>query len=436
MKRSRLISDKLIIALEFVFFLLLLISASSLLQSCEDKCETVTSYIMMEPVYKTTEEVRNGFGIKEPHPIESSGKIYVFGEYLLVNEPGNGIHIIRNADCNPIPVSFIAIPGNFDMAVKDYILYADSYVDLLAIDISNLPEITLIKRLENAFPNYNYEWGVGYGGIDNLIVTHFEEKEIVDIQTDCNNRANFWERNVLFIGSCVNCSAPQLAGNTPSGVGGSMARFAVSGENLYAVDFNSLRVFDISTQTDPQAGNVVEIGWGIETIFPYKDNLFIGSNSGMFIFDNSDPTSPYLKSQFKHVRTCDPVVVDDRYAYVTLRSGSECEGFTNQLDVLDIADLSNPFLLKTYPMQNPHGLSIDGDILFITEGDFGMKVFNAADRNDIDNHLLDAITNVHGFDVIAFNQKAILIGEDGLYIYNYSDPTNLETCGFISVGEK
>lgn len=417
---------------------IILVAFSLMLAGCEDKCQTVTSYISMEPVFMTTEEVRNGFRIESPHSIETSGKIYVFGDYLLVNEPAKGIHVIENKNCSPVPKHFVSIPGNFDMAVKDFILYADSYVDLLAIDISNLPEVTLLKRVENAFPAFNNRWGFNTSDFEEgVIITHWEETEIVQVETDCQDGGLiFMEAQSLFLRS--DASAPTVNSFTSpiTGVAGSMARFAISNENLYTVDDNALRVFDITNVSDPVQGNVVDIGWGIETIFPYKDHLFIGSNTGMFIFDNSDPSNPSLKSEFQHVRTCDPVVVDDQYAYVTLRSGNECQGFTNQLDVLDITDLYNPKLVKSYPMSNPHGLSIDGDILFITEGDFGMKVFDATDRLDIGNNLLDNITNVNGYDVIAFNEQAILIGDDGLYLYNYSNPANLDVCGFIAVGNK
>ena len=78
----------------------------------------------------------------------------------------------------------------------------------------------------------------------------------------------------------------------------------------------------------------------------------------MQIFDNSNPSEPIHLSTFAHARVCDPVVVNDDYAFVTLRSGDRCSGFVNQLDVVDIKDLENPKLVKSYPMDNPHGLGV------------------------------------------------------------------------------
>ena len=53
---------------------------------------------------------------------------------------------------SPQIIKFIEIPGSVDMAIKEDILYADSYVDLVAIDISNMDDIREVKRIENVFP--------------------------------------------------------------------------------------------------------------------------------------------------------------------------------------------------------------------------------------------------------------------------------------------
>jgi len=433
MRKLVQLPDKIIIPIQIILLIFLLLLNGFFLQSCEDKCESVSTYTYLEPVYTTTQQVRDGFGITEPQPLKSSGKIYVFGDYLLINDPGEGIHIIDNTDCsNPNEISFIKIPGNFDMAVKDYVLYADSYIDLLAIDISNLPNITLLKRLEGAFPYYNYSWGIYYDpDQSNMIITTWEEKETVELNSDCRTPGFIlYERGVLMKADAASGMSQK---SNPQGIGGSMARFTLSQDRLYAVDNTTLRVFDVTTTADPAGINQVEIGWNIETIFPYKKNLFIGSRAGMYIYDTSNPDEPFLRSEFQHARSCDPVVVDDHYAYVTLRSGTECEGFNNQLDVIDISNLDNPILVKSYAMENPHGLSIDGNLLFITEGEAGMKLFDISDINNVDKNLLFQVKNIHGFDVIAFDQKGIMIGDDGLYMFNYANPANMQICGFIPV---
>jgi hypothetical protein len=147
------------------------------------------------------------------------------------------------------------------------------------------------------------------------------------------------------------------------------------------LDGGDLQTVSVALEEHPVAMGREYIAWDIETIFPHKQNLFIGSSSGMYILDISDPASPSKISTYQHIRSCDPVVVDDQYAYVTLRSGTICQGFTNQLEVIDISDLTAPTLLQTYPMTNPHGLGVDGKTLFICDGSDGLKTRPAFARS-------------------------------------------------------
>ena len=75
-------------------------------------------------------------------------------------------------------------------------------------------------------------------------------------------------------------------------------------------------------------------------------------------------------------------------------------------------------------MTNPHGLSKDGDLLFICDGNDGLKVYNAANRNSIS--LIKHITGLSTYDVIAWNDVAIVSATDGLYQYDYSDVNNIK----------
>lgn len=217
----------------------------------------------------------------------------------------------------------------------------------------------------------------------------------------------------------------------PTGKGGSMARFTIVGNYMYSVDRMNLQVFDISVAENPRPWSKVNIGWDIETIFPFQNKLFIGSMTGMFIYDISNPIYPSYLSQFNHARTCDPVVAEDNTAYVTLRSGTRCGGDQNQLDILDISNLTSPKLIKTYPMQGPNGLAVDNQTLFICDGAAGLKVFDASNPKEI--QLLDWESDIIPYDVILLGSSALVIGDYGFYQYDYSDPKNLKLLSKISV---
>ncbi|WKN43421.1 LVIVD repeat-containing protein [Tunicatimonas pelagia] len=410
-----------------------------MLTQCSDKVEVTRTYRYLEPVYTTTDEIRNSFEVAPPEELSTTGKIYYLAPYVFINKPGEGIHVLDNTDpANPINLSFINIPGNFDMAAQGNILYADSYIDLLAIDISNLDDVQITKRVENVFPRFT-TWS-GFAASEGSILTDWEEKEVVEVlegELDEFAPGLYHYRSGIVTEQWVNFATvdSRVLANTNSGgstaqpqagIGGSMARFTISSERLYAVDDNNLQVFDITQIDDPIEGNELVVGFGIETIFPYKDKLFIGSQAGMFIYNNTDPDNPEYEGEFIHARACDPVVANDTVAYVTLRDGNDCWGANNQLDVIDVENVSSPQLIQSYSMDHPHGLAIDGTTLFICEGEFGLKVFDASNSREISQNQLVHIEDIHAFDVIPLDGVLMVIGDDGLYQYDYTDPANLQ----------
>ena len=433
------------ILVRFFVFVFLLIFLGMVLEGCTDKCETTSIYYYYEPVYTPLEEIRASVQTEPPKTMGSSGKIYIYGNTLFVNEPGEGVHVIDNADkTNPRPLSFIKIPGNYDMAAKGNFLYADSYVDVLTFDLRDVNNIKMVNRVEDVYQNLGSS---GFAAQSDLgVATEWVRIETVEnFEGECGEFSGGiqpWRSGILMEGDFANAGRATLsmfqlnsaASVIPqAGIGGSMARFAISGNYLYAIDDWQMYVFNIANLAEPVLDNRVDLGWGIETIFPYKQNLFIGANNGMHIYDNTNPSEPKYVSSFMHVTACDPVVVNDEHAFVTLRSGNTCDGFINQLDVINITDLENPSLIKTYPMDNPHGLGIDGDNLFLCEGAFGLKVFNTEEVTKISDNLMKHIQDVDAFDVIPYQNNLIMVGRDGLYQFDYTDPAALPLLSHIPV---
>ncbi len=407
--------------------------------ACSDKCEQTYTYTAYEPVFLSLDDLRQPINVATPLDLKQPGKIYFKPPYLLINEPLQGIHVIDNSDpAAPQNIAFIEIKGNIDMAVKNNILYADSYIDLLAIDISDPANATLISRTENVFSE-NFPFDEVQG-----IVTEYQQVQRTETYDCSQNYPIAYMEDALSSfeggpvantttgnGGVVNStSGGDSQSSAPSvGVGGSMARFTLAGDYLYIVTPSNLQTYFIGNSGQPTTTGTTNIGWNIETIFPFRNHLLIGSQTGMFVYGLGNPAQPNFVSQFSHVTSCDPVVAEGDYAYVTLRSGTACQGFSNQLEVLDITDLTNPQLLKTYPMTNPHGLGIDNGTLFICDGSAGLKIYDATNVLEIDQNQLAHYDNINAFDVIPFNQVLLMIGTNGLYQYDYS---NLQEINLLS----
>lgn len=418
--------------------LLLFLSPLFWLAGCTDKCKETRTYRRYTPVNYTLTQLRQGVQIESAQTLVNPGKIYTKDQFLFINELKQGIHIIDNRNPSaPKSVAFLRIPGNGDMAIRNSTLYADSYMDLVTFDISNLAAIKEVSRVPNVFQNGTFEGGWWSLDATNQMVRDQNVSYVTEtIETNCEESVTptggWWNTGVAL--NAQFSSADRAGGSTTTnGVAGSMARFALYNDYLYTVNQSTMQLFNIKEPANPKIGNQIQLGWGIETIFPYKDKLFIGSQSGMHIYNNANPEKPERLSVFQHARVCDPVVVHDNTAYVTLRSGNQCGGFTNQLDVVDITDLVNPRLLKSYPMRNPHGLGVAYPNLFICEGTYGLKSFNISDAMNIDRNLLDYIEDLNAYDVIPLEKSLLLIGKDGLYQFDASNPRQLRQLSHIPI---
>lgn len=407
-------------------------------QSCtQDLCNRSSTFVRFDPIYLQVDEIRKDIQIQGAQTLKTPGKLYYYNDYIIINERREGLHIVDNKDPeNPQNIAFIKIPGNIDMAVKNGVLYADNYIDLLAIDIENPAAPKLITRVEDVFNSLGLNEDLGH-------LVYYEETTVTqEINCTDNRWGNPWffEGERFFADVDLASSAGDFAPinnaglPTSTGIGGSLAQFTLTKNHLYVVDEWNLKIFDVSDCDNPDFVNTVNVGWGIETIYPYLDNLFIGAADGMYIFDNSNPLTPRFLSKFEHARACDPVVVDGDIAYVTLRDGTTCEGFNNQLDVVDVSTLTRPQLLKTYPMENPRGLAVRNNKLYICDGDAGLKSYDVTDWETIDENQLAHIKGFSTYDVIALPDDILLvIGEDGFYQFKIENEKDLREISVIPV---
>ena len=334
----------------------------------------------------------------------------------MVNDVNKGIHIIDNSNPdNPQKIACINIKANKDMEIKGDYLYADSLMDLVVFDISDIHNIKEVSRLKDVFQSY-----ITLPFIEDLIVDYGEQGinpgEIIVNWNIKEERRRLEEIEYIRTGVFNDFAMAEANGSV--GQGGSLARFKIVNDILYAVDSHNINIFKINNIESPEELGDIFAGFDIETIFNRGDHLFLGSMSGMYIYNISSPATPQFVSEFQHGTACDPVVVDDQYAYITLRAGNFCGALDSSLLIVDISDLLNPKLIKSYSMDNPYGLGIKDNFLFVCDGTSGLKVCNKLDVKDL--KLLDHFKDINTFDVIPLEDRLLMIGDNELSQYEYT----------------
>lgn len=425
-----------------IFTLALLAILTVSVTSClEDRCEEERTVSGFEPIVVNAGEWRNSlFTCGVALPVCTASSFYVYDQYLFMVEENEGLHIFDNSDSNnPVPITFMEAPGGQGIAVRNGILYMNQYTDLVAFSLDNPEQPELVGRTEDVFEPYSVFAQVLAG--DQFVTGWNEtgERRTLSCNSPNFNNQGFWEgdvffaenagvfRNLSFSGSFDASVANTTAGSSGPdnvGQGGSLARFTISNGTLYAVDDQSLRVFDLADPVNPVFSQNINLGWGIETIFPYEDKLFIGANNGMHIYSVASPTAPEHLSTFEHILSCDPVVVNDDKAYVTLWGGRDCGSAGDQLEIIDVSDARNPRSLQITPMSNSHGLGVAEGKLFLCAQWEGLKVFDLTDDGLLGAQL-SSLSNINARDVIILPGDNDLIvlgyGSDGIQQFDYTD---------------
>jgi len=399
------------------------------------KDNATKTYKVYRPKVEKLSEIHARIKNDAPQSIGTLGKICLYNNYIFAISPNKGIHVINNKNTSsPINESFINLPGCGDIAIVGDVLYADCYSDLVTINIRKMPQVSVVKIISNHFPDKLYAYNFSVDSTEAIVGW--------DIKDTVVSQSINIENDYLFVGGVL------LSSNTASSidsksasVNGSMSRFAIQNNFLYTVSSYMLSALNISNLENPKVESKKYIGWNIETIYPFKDKLFIGSQTGMFIYDISTPSNPNYVTGFSHARVCDPVIADNNYAYVTLHTENEdnnannsllrCTGGTvNELDVLDVSNLNNVQLVKQYNMSQPKGLGKEGNTLVICDGKDGVKFYDATDPANL--ILKKTIEVNNAYDVICLNGIALVTTKNALYQYQYSDINNIKLLSTIA----
>ncbi|MFL0807902.1 MAG: hypothetical protein K6L60_11510 [Oceanobacter sp.] len=103
----------------------------------EDKCDTLVFVTKEEVRAEIVPEYGNNAILRIP------GKMYQRDHYLGVVDKHRGLHIFDTADPqNPLRVVYLPIHGITDLTIKGDFLYANSYMDMVSINLNDVHQST------------------------------------------------------------------------------------------------------------------------------------------------------------------------------------------------------------------------------------------------------------------------------------------------------
>ncbi len=331
-----------------------------------------------------------------------AGKICLEGNRLFIVIPNEGFSIYDvSQPASPSEIRFVECPGIQDIAVRDEFIYANRYQDLYLLKVPkdrNMPD-KVVKWKQNVFPSRTQS---------------NPERAKVQFFSSFEAYKEFW-------------GGDRMGGGMPLvSVNGSMSALALGGDCLYVVDSCTVKTF-IAKPTDPEVLKETDTQefpeYVLETTWtPGGTKLYVGSKTGIFIFDNANRQAPKLISIYKHKFACDPVVVSGNYAYSTLRSGNECtRRAKSELVVIDVSNPEQPVKVSHVDLVNPFGLAIQGNTLAVCDGFNGLQVFDVRDPKF--PKPIGKIDNIQTYDVlINENLTAFVSIQGNLNIYSLQQP--------------
>jgi hypothetical protein len=314
---------------------------------------------------------------------------YLYDTLLLISDSVAGIHIYSVKD--PRSPKFrmrIPLKGNTGIAMKENVVFANSWGSIIAIRLTGETTYEIVKYIKED-PYYS-PMPIDYGGGFSCFPSEPAPKPV-------------------YSGS-----------GGSSGTGGSYAIFAVIGSYLYYLDGSSVVTMDITTPSQPGKLSSTYIDWSSETLFPTDKYLFVGGSGGMYVLDRSNPAYPSKIGTLTHFRAKDPVVVEDTVAYVTLRTTSDFSVSQDELLSVSLNTITNPYILSEKPLNTPWGLAVSDTLLYVGNGANGFSLLSV--KNPSLMNVMKSWQTPEVKDFIWQGSRLYVMTFEGIEIFDVTDP--------------
>jgi hypothetical protein len=161
------------------FFILLLLTIIAVFHtSCAESCENKKDESKYAPVIMKRTDFENSVKLIGNQTISKHGKIYIKHNTLLVNDLNKGFQIYDYSDSqNPIPISYLNIPGSTDISIRNNTLYINQAVDLVTLLYNNIDNtISITNRNRNVFPKLQSPDGFSATISDDEVIIYWKLK--------------------------------------------------------------------------------------------------------------------------------------------------------------------------------------------------------------------------------------------------------------------
>ncbi|MCK9447691.1 MAG: hypothetical protein M0Q41_01810 [Bacteroidales bacterium] len=406
------------------------------LSSCKDKAYDELYYEANIPVYMELEAFREAIKTTGPRLLANPGKIISKGNFLFINEKFEGIHIIYNSTPTaPALVDFISIPGNTDMLIHNNTIIADSYIDMVAIDISNpaIPKVT--NRLKDIFPNrlppFNQSLPVYGLDFDKGVVVGWETMLITEVIThSTESRGQFSSENQNGIPNIGDQVVTLMDNSTQTGF---RPHFGMHANQIYVICNNALGVYSVDNHYNLKGKNEVVTNEMLYTLYINDNKLFLGSRSGMSIYNINETNSPVFMNRTNQINSCSPLTFKETLIYAGAGTSDICHTTGNRLDIFDITNIQNISLLASFSMEGISALETDDENLFICVGKEGLKVFNRTSPIELEKYLIAELKDIAALRAMRFDDILLVVGMDGIYQYDFSTPSDIQLLSRIAL---
>lgn len=410
-----------------IVYLLIALLAISLVSCDKEKCG-YSDFQINEPIFMPEDEFRNSLAITVAQPIGETGTICSYDGYIFLSNPEKGIHIIDNRDPKaPQNVAYINLLGNQDIYIKNQTLYANAFVDFVWFDISNPATPEWKGRLENAFPD-------ALPMIDNNFI--IDHDMVFGKENTGKGIVVGWKVETKRVKApCDDVHYNTYVG--PFAKSTTLPIFAEYRDLLFVNTFNSLYTIRLSEKEPTKNDEVANSYFFCESIFTYKDFLFLRSPTSTYITPSKLPINHDQIVYTNNINLESYIDISNDLLFSTYTQHkylSSVHSQTHQLLVYDISNGNISDEIASYALTSPKGLAIENEILFIC--DDGLKVFQVQQTGELTIDLLTHYKTIHGGKPTFLGKNTLLlIADDGLYQYDYSNLKEIKLLSKLSVGK-